>query len=60
MSEFLSTEKAQPVRLLDVFLIGPVMIAGGLKLKDSWLGYGLIVFGASTIVYNGINYLENK
>ena len=49
--------KTQTIRLLDVFLIGPVMIAGGLKIK-SILGNTLTIFGILTIFYNARNYME--
>lgn len=50
-------DKSQAVRLADVFFIGPVMIAGGLKL-DGWLGKTLAVLGVATILYNAKNYTE--
>jgi len=49
--------KTQTIRLLDVFLIGPVMIAGGLKIK-SILGTTLTIFGILTMIYNARNYME--
>jgi hypothetical protein len=51
--------KSQPVRLLDVFVIGPLMIWGGYALDDRGEHYGaaaLVLFGLSTIVYNARNY----
>ena len=50
--------KAQPIRLADVFLIGPAMIAGGLELRTARpvLGVFLVLSGAATIVYNYRNY----
>lgn len=51
----------QAVRVLDVAIIGPLMIYAGLKCKDklpNWARYGLIGFGATTIAYNGKNYLD--
>lgn len=53
------TMKAQPVRLMDVFLIGPLMMYGG-KTADMpvvWKS-ALVYFGASTILFNGMNYLR--
>lgn len=50
----------QNIRLLDIFVIGPLMIYAGAKaegLNDIARG-GLILFGATTIAYNGINYLN--
>ncbi len=51
--------KTQTIRLLDVFVIGPVMIWGGLKLQGQHpIGGGsLALFGVSTIFYNAGNYL---
>jgi hypothetical protein len=50
--------KAQWVRVLDVFAIGPLMIAGGGALyKDSKIaGSLLVLFGLATIFYNGRNW----
>ena len=51
--------KAQPVRLLDVFVIGPVMIWGGYALDgrgNHLVGAVLALFGLTTIVYNARNY----
>lgn len=45
--------KAQAVRLLDVFFIGPWMMRAGLKGRDDVL----LALGLLTIVYNGANYL---
>lgn len=57
----LGTEtKAQHIRLLDVFLIGPLMIWGGDALNRqgrSLAGPALAVCGLATILYNGRNYL---
>jgi hypothetical protein len=52
--------KTQAIRLADVYLVGPVMIWGGIKLTPEHpvLGPLLVVFGAATITYNGRNYLR--
>lgn len=52
--------KPQTVRLLDVFVIGPVMIAGGnaWAAKNPAAGMLLALFGVGTVIYNGKNYLE--
>lgn len=52
--------KAQPIRLLDVFVLGPFMIWSGLNAKGipGWAKIGLVVAGAATIAYNGQNFLE--
>lgn len=51
--------KAQGIRLLDVFVVGPVMMYAGLQNKklDPWMRYSLIAIGVSTVFYNGRNYL---
>lgn len=51
--------KAQPVRILDVFLIGPLMVWGGYALDEAGhplAGAGLGFLGLSTIIYNARNY----
>jgi hypothetical protein len=48
--------KSQIVRLLDVFVVGPWMIRGGIKGRDDIL----TMLGLLTIIYNGINYLNYK
>ena len=56
-------QKSQDIRLLDVFVIGPVILYAGVQYKDKllqWLSVSLIAIGVSTIVYNGRNYLLNK
>ena len=52
--------KTQTIRLLDVFVIGPLMVWGGLQLKDESpvLGSVLAFFGATTVLYNGRNFLR--
>jgi hypothetical protein len=50
--------KTQLVRLLDVFVFGPLMILGGRNQKSKYFGTALTLIGVGTIVYNGLNYLE--
>lgn len=52
--------KAQPVRLADVFIIGPLMIWGGARaIRDQPIpGAALAIFGVATILYNARNYLQ--
>lgn len=52
--------KGQWIRLADVFLIGPLMIWGGLALakRSKLAGYGLAAFGVGTIGLNGYNYVR--
>ena len=54
-----ATGKAQWVRIADVFVIGPLMVAGGLALqKRGSAGWGLLLIGLGfgTSLYNGINW----
>lgn len=50
--------KTQGIRVLDVVLIGPLMLWGGLQLRKRHpvAGTALAVFGVSTVVYNARNY----
>ena len=62
---FISTSgiKSQWIRLVDVFIIGPLMIYLGNKayiLTNNVLYLILIFFGATTITYNLKNYLHQK
>lgn len=50
-----ATVKSQRVRLLDVVVIGPLMIWGGVK-AGGWGGAALAVFGMTTMFYNARNY----
>jgi hypothetical protein len=52
--------KSQPVRLLDVFVVGPMMIAGGRawSKRSPWSGVALGILGVATILYNADNYLK--
>ncbi len=48
--------------MLDVFLIGPLMIYGGVAPgpMPKPVRVGLLFFGTSTIVYNGANFWIEK
>jgi len=50
--------KTQQVRIADVVFIGPLMIWGGLQLRDAHPVRGTILalLGVSTILYNARNY----
>lgn len=53
--------KSQPIRLLDIFVIGPLMVVGGVILsrsKKKLVGVPLVFFGMTTVGYNVINYLK--
>lgn len=52
----------QPVRLLDVIYVGPVMIYAGVKAKNlnAFVKWSLIGVGICTILYNGANFFINE
>lgn len=55
--------KSQWIRLVDIFIIGPLMIILGYQQytrTHQWLNILLIFFGATTITYNLRNYLSSK
>lgn len=59
--------KGQTVRVLDVVLIGPAMVAGGsliykhaLDGERRALGAFLIFAGLGTVIYNGNNWLKGE
>lgn len=59
----MAVRKAQAIRLLDVFAIGPAMVAGGVLLQRSRspvLGMFLIVTGLGTVVFNGANFIRQE
>jgi hypothetical protein len=51
--------KTQRIRALDVFVIGPLMAWGGMRLRHEYpvAGSLLAFFGATTIWYNARNYV---
>ena len=54
-------QKSQNIRLLDVFIIAPILIyAGSQKNLPKWLKISLYTIGVATAYYNGRNYLINK
>ena len=65
MTETLCNEplvKTQTVRLMDIFAVGPLMIAGGAFVvgegKHKVIGTMLVSTGLTTILYNLINYFR--
>ncbi len=51
----------QPVRILDVVFVAPVILYAGVKGNFSpFVKYSLIAIGVGTFFYNGINYLKNQ
>lgn len=54
-------KQTQVIRLIDVFLIGPILIyASTFKTLPTYLRVLLMLIGIATIVYNGNNYLKNN
>lgn len=52
-------EKSQNIRLLDVFIIGPLMIYAA-KTNKPIVKYSMIGLGIATILYNLNNYLRQE
>lgn len=59
--------KSQNIRLLDIYVIGPLMIYIGIRyyilsspLIDKLFSLLLIFFGSTTITYNYRNYIYEK
>lgn len=51
--------KSQPTRLMDVFVLGPLMIFAGMRLRghgDRALGTVIVGSGIGTILYNYRNW----
>lgn len=54
-------QKSQNIRLLDVFVIAPVLVYIGIKQDmPKWMKISLISIGVATFYYNGKNYLINR
>lgn len=54
-------QKSQIIRLTDVFFIAPYLLYLSTKDKITNLDRNLlIVLGVTTLLYNGMNYLNNK
>ncbi len=47
----------QAVRLVDVFVLGPVMVSVGMK-TPGLVGKFLTVAGVLTVVFNGLTFLD--
>ena len=65
--EHLSSEseiaKSQQVRLIDVFIIAPILIYIAYTYRNTlkeWELYAMYIIGFATLYYNGKNYLKNK
>ena len=55
-----TASKTQAVRLLDVFVFGPLMLMSARDQKSAYFSTALTLIGIGTIVYNGVNYLQNR
>lgn len=55
---FKAMEKAQAVRLFDVFALGPLMVYAGSRLTNRNLSALLALSGVGTILFNGLNYIR--
>jgi len=56
-------QKSQAVRLVDVFVIAPIIVYSGVKyfkVMPKFLSLSLITIGVATAVYNGRNFLINN
>ncbi len=62
MADVEEVGKTQGIRLLDVFAIGPVMIFAAYKgtTLPTWARVFLGLTGGATILYNGLNYVEQE
>ncbi len=53
--------KTQAIRLVDIFLLGPLMIySARFSGSPKWLRLSLALAGILTIAYNGENYLRAR
>jgi hypothetical protein len=52
--------KAQPVRIMDVFVLGPAMVLSTGYISDPVLRAVMMVGGIGTIAYNASNYFAIK
>ena len=53
-------EKSQLVRLMDVFVFGPLMIQASRTQRGKYFRTALFLIGLGTVLYNGVNYLETQ
>jgi len=51
--------KSQQVRLLDVFIYGPLMVGIGISKKPNpYARVALVILGIGTSIYNYLNYVK--
>ncbi len=55
-----SDVKAQPVRAMDVLILGPAMLLSTAYIKNPVLRAIIAVGGVGTIAYNAANYAKVK
>lgn len=55
-------DKAQDVRLIDVFLLGPFLVWYAVQSESTpgWARAVLGLAGVLTVIYNGSNYLNRE
>lgn len=55
-------EKAQNIRLIDVFVIAPILIYAGASKSNlnDFVRIALVIIGVATLFYNAKNYNLNK
>ena len=59
LQQFSPTAKnTQIIRLLDVFVFGPLIIQAAAAQRNKTFTTALIAIGLGTIVYNAVNYLR--
>jgi hypothetical protein len=51
-----SVRKTQLIKLLNVFVSGPLIIWASFQIKQKWARLLLLIFGATTISYNAKNW----
>ncbi len=56
----MASDKTQAVRLLDVFVFGPLMVRAAADQKSPYFSTALTLIGIGTIAYNGVNYLQHR
>lgn len=49
----------QNIRLIDVFILAPIMIRAGMKVKNrsQFEKSFLVTAGIATLIFNGLNYI---
>ena len=50
----------QQVRLVDIVVFSPFLFWASTKTENKVAKYGLFILGATTLIYNAINYNKEK